>query len=154
MILHETKKQALKHNAIFFFIFLALSSVCIVLGIVLPGDWTYALLAFGVLWFGYSFYYLINGILRINRSYCPECSTGYDYENYDVTWHEISQSVENDKVISTIKFECVCPKCGNKVTFHKTFRRGTYSQDQEKWKEHDIYALAKKIFWNDNFIDD
>ena len=146
------KRQALKSNATFFVAFLAVSIVLIVLGIVLVGDWTFILLLLGIGCLIGSFYYFINGIIRINRSFCPECSTFYVYDKYDIQWDEIKQTIVDNKLISTIKFECVCPKCKHKTVFYKTFRRMSYDKTTDKCTDHDIYALAKKIFWDGDSV--
>lgn len=145
--MEDKKKEALKDNTTLFIIHLALTAVCFVLWLVIKADWNFVFLIVGVIWFFVSFYTLFNGIVRINRSFCPECHTEYDYDKYDITWYEEDIIESGNKAISTVIFKCVCPKCGDVVTFSKSFVHAVYDKEKDSWEHRDAHEWAKKLFW-------
>ena len=62
---------------------------------------------------------------RVKRSFCPECSRKYDYED-DVSWEELDERTESSsdgsgRLISNVEINCLCENCGNSITFTKKF---------------------------------
>ena len=145
----QTKKQAYKQNVTNFILYLVASIIFAIIGLFIKSDWKYALFFIGAVGFITAFYNLFNGIIRINRSFCPRCDTFYVYDNYDVCWKEHSITRNGAVAYSTVDFNCRCPKCKYEISFSKQFKCATFDKTFNTWKEHDVYKWAKKLFWNE-----
>ena len=144
----QTKKQAHKQNVRNFILYLIVCAIFLVIGFFIPNDWKYALFFLSAVAFGMAFYGLFNGIVRINRSFCPRCETLYSYDNYDVCWKEHSLTQNGTVAYSTVDFNCRCPKCKYEISFSKQFKCATFDKTFNTWEKRDVYDWAKKLFWH------
>ena len=141
----QTKEEALKSNSTTLIVLEAIGAICLVLGFVIPDIIIIALLfALTFILMGPYVYY--KGKQTINRSYCPSCSTKYDYQK-DVAW-EVMDKVETDtKVTATVEFACTCHNCQETQNFTQKFVVASYNQKTNSWKENNIYNLVRNYFW-------
>ena len=140
----KTKKEALKGNLITFIGMEVLGTVGLVLGLLFEDIMILGLI-FAITFVLGGVYVYLDGKKAINRSYCLDCKTKYDF-NKDINWEEVERVEKNDRVISKVEFECTCPKCGVIQEFSQNFTVSHYDKKKGEWRENNLYTMARKYF--------
>ena len=145
----KTKEKALSENKRNLIVLEIIGIAALILGLILGLTISIFILYFGLV-FGVAAmliapYVYFNEKKRINRSYCPNCATNYDYQN-NISW-EVASTEENEKNVKAIvDFECTCSKCGNTVNFSEKFVIASYNNEKHRWEKYNISNLARKYF--------
>ena len=141
----QTKEEAFKSNLITLIVLEAIGVICLVLGFIIQDLLIFAML-FALTFILVAPYVWVQGKKRINRSYCPSCSTKYDYQK-DISWEVTDTTETATKETANVEFECLCRNCKEKQEFTQKFVVATYDQKNNSWKENNIETLTRKYFW-------
>ena len=140
----KTKEKALKENLTTLIVLEILGAAFLILSFLIEGIMIFGLLFAVSFIFGGIYVYFI-GKKAIKHSYCPDCNTKYDYAN-NINWEEVERIEKNDKVISKVEFNCVCPNCGKVQEFSQDFTVLYYDKKKGAWKENNLNSMVRKHF--------
>lgn len=140
----KTKDKALRENLIQLIIFEILGAAALILGILIEGIMIFGIL-FAVVFIPLGIILFFKDRKAIKYSYCSDCNTKYDYDN-NINWEEVERIEKNDKVISKVEFECVCPNCGKVQEFSQDFTVAYYDKQKGVWKENNLNSMVRKYF--------
>ncbi len=145
MTKQQTKEEAFKSNLVTLIVVEAIGVICLVLGFIIQ-DLMIVAMIFAATFILVGPYVWAKGKKCINRSYCPSCSTKYNYQK-DISW-EVTDTMETaTKETANVEFECVCPNCNEVQVFNQNFVTASYDQKKNSWKQNNIQTLTRKYFW-------
>ena len=136
------KKKAIIRTAIIYSIVAVMMLVIALIGMNEP-----IILIAGLAAVGITVWIFFTKLIAINRSFCKNCGTNYNYRT-DVDWEETEEFENGNALYSIVEFECTCPDCGEVRTFTAKFKTA-YFDKNGNLIEKNLTTLVKNYFYQD-----